>query len=663
VRGHGACYTGTHSKIVVGSTTRLVAWEPARIRLRQGAEMIEFPTMSAVAPVTASIPAPAVGPRRTGSLRRRLPLAISLFLIAIVGAGGGASYYEVRQAVLVTAKTRLQNNARQWGRLMSQTTVQRLEESRRAAAHPALQQRLVAADPATVDAARADLTSQLAAFPQNLSVELWTAAGERLEAVFAGGTPDGPAFPRDASVTPPHGVGTQPMRVQGDLLYSELVAAVTGAAGVGGAPAKGFLVFRRRITSPTAGQAIARLIGDGNAIRVGSRETGVWTDLSRRVAAPPPAPAGEVIAYRPGGGAPQLGVEVPIAGLPWSLWVETPESVALAPAYAFWNAMLPIGALFVVLGAGLAWIIGRRITTPLSDLTAAAEAVAAGDLSRRVRADRTDEVGRLADAFNVMTDQVQAGYTRLDAGIRSRTAELEEALAALEDTQEQLIRREKLAMLGQLASGVGHELRNPLGVMTNAVYYLEMVQPDAPPDVRDYHGLLRGQIGLAEKIVGDLLDFSRVRPPRREPIALADVVAAQRARLSVPAAVTMRIAVPEDLPRPLADDVQIGQIVLNLFVNAVQAVDARGGTITVTGTADADHVRLHVQDDGAGVPEAVRAKIFEPLFTTKARGIGLGLAVSRSLAENNGGTLVLDETGAGASFTLSLPRPPAAEAP
>ena len=215
--------------------------------------------------------------------------------------------------------------------------------------------------------------------------------------------------------------------------------------------------------------------------------------------------------------------------------------------------MLPIGTLFVVLGALLAWVISRRITTPLSDLTAAAEAIAGGDLARRVRADRSDEVGRLADAFNAMADQVQAGYSRLDTGIKERTAELETAMTQLHETQEQLVRREKLAMLGQLASGVGHELRNPLGVMTNAVYYLEMIQPDAPPDVREYLGILRAQIGLAEKIVGDLLDFSRIRPPRRDVVAVADVVAAQQARLNVPAGVSLQVDVPEGLPRVSVD--------------------------------------------------------------------------------------------------------------
>jgi signal transduction histidine kinase len=339
-----------------------------------------------------------------------------------------------------------------------------------------------------------------------------------------------------------------------------------------------------------------------------------------------------------------------------TIWAETPEATALATAHAYWNAMLPVGALFVALGATLAWVISRRNTMPLADLTAAAEAFAGGDLARRVRSNRSDEVGRLADAFNAMADQVQAGYSRLDSGIKARTTELEQAMVQLHDTQEQLVRREKLAMLGQLASGVGHELRNPLGVMTNAVYYLEMVQPDAPPDVQEYLGMLRAQIGLAEKIVGDLLDFSRVRPPRRDSAVVADIVAAQQARLTARAGVSLTADVPTDLPRVSVDVTQIGQILFNLLVNAIQALEGRGGAIRVTATVSDTHVRIHVEDDGPGVPADLRAKIFEPLFTTKARGIGLGLAVSRSLAEANDGTLELDETAGGARFTLSLPR-------
>lgn len=601
-------------------------------------------------------------PRRGGSLRRRLPLIISIFLVAIVGGGGTAAYMKVREAVLDAARGRLQGNARQWSRLVAQSMTARAEEARRAASRPAFQHRLVAADPDAVAAAQEQAKAMLGSPPQLLNVELWSASGERLTAAVAPPSPDGLVWPADQPAEAPRSAGLKPQQARGNLLYSELVVDVDAPDAKEQGSRRGFLVIRRLAAAPTAGRALARLIGEGNTLRLGSRESGVWTDLARRVDVPPPAADGAIVAYRGSNGAPWLGTEAAIAGTPWALWVETPEAVALAPAYAFWNAMLPIGGLFVVLGALLAWVVGRRITTPLYELTGAAEAIAAGDLSRRVKAVGSDEVGRLADAFNAMADQVQAGYSRLDSGIRERTAELEQALGALRETQEQLVRREKLAMLGQLASGVGHELRNPLGVMTNAVYYLEMVQTDPSPEVQEYHGILRAQIGLAEKIVSDLLDFSRAQPPRRDVVAIADIVTAQRARLTVPPGVSVHVDVPDTMPAVSVDAVQIGQILFNLLVNAVQVLEGSGGTVTVGATTSDTHVSLHVQDNGPGVPAALRTKIFEPLFTTKARGIGLGLAVSKSLAESNGGALTLDAGPAGARFTLTLPRASQVEA-
>ncbi len=491
----------------------------------------------------------------------------------------------------------------------------------------------------------------------NISVELWNADGQRLAQALAPATAEGPAFPPNATVDPPKRAGIQPLRAIGDLIYTEHVVEVQADAALHGAAGRGFLVVPapRRLAGGGAGRrppdrrrqlAASRVARHRRLDRPGQAPRGAAEDVRQRGRRLPARRRRDLARHR----------GTASTGTPLVIWAETPESVALGPAHTFWNAMLPIGALFVVLGALLAWVISRRITAPLSDLTAAAEAVAGGDLSRRVRSARSDEVGRLADAFNTMADQVQAGYSRLDTGIKARTAELEQAMTQLHETQEQLVRREKLAMLGQLASGVGHELRNPLGVMTNAVYYLEMIQADAPTDVQEYLGILRAQIGLAEKIVGDLLDFSRIRPPRRDIVAAADVVAAQQARLTVPPGVTVAVDVPAGLPRVSIDSVQIGQILFNLLVNALQALEGRGGTIRVGSSVTDTHVLLHVEDDGPGVPANLRAKIFEPLFTTKARGIGLGLAVSRSLAEANEGTLILEESGPGARFTLSMPR-------
>jgi signal transduction histidine kinase len=463
----------------------------------------------------------------------------------------------------------------------------------------------------------------------------------------------------------PSAPGFSPFLTAGDRAYYELafplLARPQGNAGTPAAPgaataARGYLIVRRQVSAAGAAEAVRGLLGGSITLQVGSSD-GVWTDLSALTSGPPAgSPATGTADYRDATGDAQIGAGALVAGTPWRLWVALPRRVALAPADVLLQRIIPLSAIVVLLGSLVAWLAARRVTKPLNDLTAAAESIAGGDLSRRVDVSRRDEIGRLANAFNAMTVRVKDGYDRLDARVQDRTRDLEEAVAKLKEAQEALVRREKLAMLGQLASGVGHELRNPLGVMTNAVYFLEIVQPDAPPEVQEYHALLRAQIGLSEKIVSDLLDFARIKPPRREPLPLGRLIDDQLARVPVTEGVVVRRDLPDDLPRANVDPVQIGQVLLNLLVNAVQAMEQQGGVLTLRGSRDHDGVRLDVIDTGPGIAPELEDKIFEALFTTKARGIGLGLAVSRSLAEVNGGRLtVSSRPGAGATFTLTMP--------
>jgi signal transduction histidine kinase len=187
------------------------------------------------------------------------------------------------------------------------------------------------------------------------------------------------------------------------------------------------------------------------------------------------------------------------------------------------------------------------------------------------------------------------------------------------------------------------------------VYYLEMIQTEADPEVREYLGILRGQIGVADRIVTDLLDFARVKPPQVQETSLERLVEEQVQRLGPVARVEIRRDLPPDLPPVLIDQGQIGQVVLNLLTNAVQAME-ESGTLTLRGRVTAEGVQLEVSDTGPGIPPELQQKIFEPLFTTKARGIGLGLAVSRSLTAANRGRLAVSSlAGKGATFSLTLP--------
>jgi signal transduction histidine kinase len=605
-----------------------------------------------------------------GSIRVRLPLLMAGLLTASVAAFAALAYYEVERSFIAASRERVQGVARQLAQLLGQSVQPRLDEARRLASRPGLRAAVRSTDPvaraSALDAAHADVAAFLKANPQTVAVDVWDANGERVLGVPGPPSPNAPAIPPAVAVTArPTAAGATALHDHGgNLLTYDVAAAITAEDPSGSAaasPVVGYVVLRRRASTPGAAASVGRLLGGGLSVQFGSRR-GVWTDLSQVMPAPPDAAlAGSGPAeYTGPAGEARIGASAGLSTAPWLVWVSVSRGVALAGLRAFLWRLGLVGLATIVVGAVVGWWLAGRVTRPLVSLTHAAEAIAAGDFSRRVPPGPHNEVGRLGQAFNVMATRVEDGYARLDARVQDRTRELEATLQTLKETQESLVRREKLAMLGQLASGVGHELRNPLGVMTNAVYYLEMIQPDAPGEVREYHDILKSQIGLAERIVSDLLDFSRIRPPQREEVSFARLVDEQLARLGKVDGVTVRNEVPEDLPPVHIDPIQVGQVVLNLLLNAAQAMEQTGGVITIRGRIVDETVALDVIDTGPGVAPELREKVFEALFTTRARGIGLGLAVSRSLAVANGGTLtVTNVPEGGAMFTLLAPAVPA----
>ncbi len=268
------------------------------------------------------------------------------------------------------------------------------------------------------------------------------------------------------------------------------------------------------------------------------------------------------------------------------------------------------------------------------------------------------KVIRMFGAHTDITERVQAEQTlkeysaRLEADVAERTRELR-------DTQEQLIRHEKLAVLGQLAGGVGHELRNPLAVILNAVYYLNLVQPEASEKIRQYHGMIEYEAHNAEKIITDLLDFARIKSVDREPVAVPELARRALERFPAPESVAVTFDFSPGLPKVFVDPRQVEQVLGNLVVNACQAMKDGGKLSVISEELSVDGVpwvRIAVKDTGTGIPPENMKKLFEPLFTTKLKGIGLGLAISQKLVEANGGKIeVQSEPGVGSTFTLYLP--------
>ena len=210
-------------------------------------------------------------------------------------------------------------------------------------------------------------------------------------------------------------------------------------------------------------------------------------------------------------------------------------------------------------------------------------------------------------------------------------------------------------MLGQLAGSVGHELRNPPGIINNAIYYLRMVQPDADEKVKEYLGIIEAETHTADKIISDLLDFSRIKSVDVEPVVVSDLVRRTLERFPAPENVQVTLNLPENLPTIYIDPRQMTQVLGNLVLNACQAMP-KGGEITLSAKKKGKMVAIAVADTGVGIPPENMKKLFEPLFTTKPKGIGLGLAVSKKLVEANGGKIEVEsEPGKGSIFTVYLP--------
>jgi signal transduction histidine kinase len=246
------------------------------------------------------------------------------------------------------------------------------------------------------------------------------------------------------------------------------------------------------------------------------------------------------------------------------------------------------------------------------------------------------------------SDEALAQMLAAQAGMVIENAQ---TFHALREAQAELVRKERLATLGQLAGGVGHELRNPLGVIKNSVYYLSMILPDNEK-VRKHLGILDREVAACNRIVTELLDFGRVKTASRAPTNVTAIARDAIDRVTVPETIALRLLLDKSLPPVLVDRQQADQILVNLLTNAVQAMPD-GGTLALETGCREDGVFVAVEDTGTGIKPEDLPRIFQPLFTTKAKGIGLGLALAKDLAELNGGRITVDsEIGRGTRFEV-----------
>jgi two-component system NtrC family sensor kinase len=314
-------------------------------------------------------------------------------------------------------------------------------------------------------------------------------------------------------------------------------------------------------------------------------------------------------------------------------------------------------------GVALVYVISvrvaRRISTPIHDLTVAAQRVARGDYSQAVDGGSDDELGYLAHSFNAMTTEVQLAHEALRESADELERKVEERTAELKRMQAQMIQSEKMVAIGKLAAGVAHEINNPLtGVLTNSSLMLEDMADDHP--WREDIQTIVNETLRCRKIVKGLLDFSRQTKPQRTLLDLNQVVEDTLSLVrnqTVFRNTKLVYDLDPHLPTVLADADQMRQVVLNIVLNAAEAM-VQGGELRVASSADpaAKAVELRISDTGPGIPDEVRARIFEPFFTTKKTGTGLGLAVAYGIIERHHGQIRIESArGKGTTFIVSVP--------
>jgi len=238
----------------------------------------------------------------------------------------------------------------------------------------------------------------------------------------------------------------------------------------------------------------------------------------------------------------------------------------------------------------------------------------------------------------------------LEAMVTERTQKLKEA-------QQMLFHNEKLAAIGQLASGVAHQLRNPLGVINNAAYFIQMKYGETDEKLNNYTQMVKQEVENATSIINGILDYTRIRQPNTKPAKINDLLTKVIKVTNIPKNIEVIKMLDKGLPAVSLDTVQVNQALINIISNAIQSMP-KGGTLSINSRHADGFVEAEIKDTGCGIPQDQLDRIFEPLYTTKIDkgGTGIGLTLADSVVRAHKGSIdVISEVDQGTSFVVKLP--------
>ncbi|MCJ7663103.1 MAG: ATP-binding protein, partial [Desulfobacterales bacterium] len=320
---------------------------------------------------------------------------------------------------------------------------------------------------------------------------------------------------------------------------------------------------------------------------------------------------------------------------------------------------------------GVSFIIGlfiqKEVYRPVKELVEGTTRVASGDFEHTITPQSQDEIGKLAESFNKMTQRLKAAYNNIKELIRTLEEKVEERTQELKMTQNQLLQSEKLASIGQLAATIAHEINNPLNGILTYTKLIERkladgtVKEEEIPKLRSYLAIMERETEKCSTIVRDLLDFARQREPSLKSDVDINEVVAQALSLLKNQIALQEITLEKrygHLPPIVADPMQLRQVFLNILLNSCEAMHD-GGRLTITTAFSKKEkvVKVEIADDGIGIPEEDLPKIFDPFFTSKEKGTGLGLSVVYGIINSHQGTIEAKSTvGEGTTIIVTLPR-------
>lgn len=302
-----------------------------------------------------------------------------------------------------------------------------------------------------------------------------------------------------------------------------------------------------------------------------------------------------------------------------------------------------IGCGGLLIGAFGAVLLARRITGPLKKLVEGTVKISKEDFSQKIDITSQDEIGNLAQSFNDMSRKLLLARERMEVA------------------SNKLIQAEKLASIGRISAGIAHEIRNALTSVKLNIQ--KLVQSDRLDETEKEHlSISQEGIGQMEKFVKELLDFTRVSELNLARFSLEQILDESIKTLADTLElkkVVLEKSYEEGSPQVLVDADKLKQVFLNILRNAFEAVEEKGKiniSLSLLKEQEGSKIRVFISDNGCGIPEENRETIFEPFYTTKASGIGLGLPIARKIIEQHKGTIRVKENAAqGTSFEILIP--------